>query len=59
VSRFAYGATTQREDGIVLVDDKNVSAAAIAPLPVPTAAHPFEHPKLEYFPGQGFTPFEH
>jgi phenylacetyl-CoA:acceptor oxidoreductase 27-kDa subunit len=53
------GATTQREDGIVFVDDKKCVGCGYCAVACPYQQRTrFEHPKLEYFPGQGFTPFE-
>jgi len=53
------GATYQREDGIVLVDDKKCVGCGYCAVACPYQQRTrFEDPKLEYFPGQGFTPYE-
>jgi Fe-S-cluster-containing dehydrogenase component len=53
------GATTQRADGLVLVDqDKCVGChycIVACPYQMRTA---YDDPKSEYFPGQGLTPYE-
>jgi Fe-S-cluster-containing dehydrogenase component len=53
------GATYQREDGLVLVDDKKCVGCGYCAVSCPYQQRTrFEDPKLEYFPGQGFTPYE-
>jgi Fe-S-cluster-containing dehydrogenase component len=53
------GATFQREDGLVLVDDKKCVGCGYCAVACPYQQRTrFDTPKLEYFPGQGFTPYE-
>ncbi len=53
------GASTQREDGLVLVDEKKCVGCGYCIVACPYQQRTrFEDPKLEYFPGQGFTPYE-
>ncbi len=53
------GATTQREDGLVLVDDGKCVGCHYCIVACPYQMRtPYENPKLEYFPGQGLTPYE-
>jgi phenylacetyl-CoA:acceptor oxidoreductase subunit 1 len=53
------GATSQREDGIVTVDDTKCVGCGYCVIACPYQQRTrFEDPKLEYFPGQGFTPYE-
>jgi len=53
------GATYPREDGLVLVDNKKCVGCGYCAVACPYQQRTrFEDPKLEYFPGQGFTPYE-
>ena len=53
------GATTQREDGLVLVDMNKCVGCEYCAVACPYQQRTlFADAKLEYFPGQGFTPYE-
>jgi phenylacetyl-CoA:acceptor oxidoreductase 27-kDa subunit len=53
------GASSQREDGLVLVDsDKCVGCNYCAVACPYQQRTPYENPKSEFFPGQGLTPYE-
>jgi molybdopterin-containing oxidoreductase family iron-sulfur binding subunit len=53
------GATSQREDGIVLVDSNKCVGCRYCAVACPYQQRTlYKDPKTEYFPKQGFTPYE-
>lgn len=52
------GATTQREDGIVLLDYNKCVGCRYCMMACPYGSRCFYKKQLEYFPGQGLTPWE-
>ena len=52
------GATQQREDGIVWVDEDKCIGCRSCMMACPYQVRVFNEKPGEYFPGQGFTPYE-